>query len=76
MADLHATGRLTAAIVRPSVIGSNAYGPSAGYFGNTAGPTALTLAFASGMARFTCLNPDHVRADEGVEGARKKRNPE
>ena len=60
VAELHAAGRVTACIVRPSIVGANAYGPSAGYFGNTAGPTSLTLAFASGMARFTCLNPDHV----------------
>ena len=60
VAELHASGRVTACIVRPSIIGANAYGPSSGYFGNTAGPTSLTLAFASGMARFTCLNPDHV----------------
>jgi alcohol-forming fatty acyl-CoA reductase len=60
VAELHAAGRITACIVRPSIVGANAYGPSSGYFGNTAGPTSLTLAFASGMARFTCLNPDHV----------------
>ena len=32
----------------------------AGYFGNTAGATSMILAFASGMATFSCHDPDNV----------------
>ena len=60
VADLHARGDLNAAIVRPSVIGPVAGAPCPGYFGNGAGMTAAILSFASGMARFSCYDPDHV----------------
>ena len=40
-------------IVRPSLIGSTARAPHPGYFGNNAGPTAVALAFAVGIATFT-----------------------
>eukprot|EP00884_Botryococcus_braunii_P019626 jgi/Botrbrau1/6347/Bobra.0098s0006.1 len=47
-------------IVRPSIIGCLAYSPVPGYFGNAAGLTNMILAFASGMARFSCHDPNHV----------------
>lgn len=48
LADAHSAGRMRVAIVRPSVIGCLAYSPLPGYFGNAAGVTSATLAFASG----------------------------
>ena len=48
LADAHAAGRMRVAIVRPSVIGCIARSPLPGYFGNAAGVTSATLAFASG----------------------------
>jgi fatty acyl-CoA reductase len=47
--DLHREGALPVAIVRPSIIGGLAGSPLPGYFGNAAGLTSATLAFASGM---------------------------
>ena len=60
VAELHTQGRLNACIVRPSIVGANAGGPAPGYFGNTAGATSMILAFASGMATFSCHDPDNV----------------
>lgn len=48
LADAHTAGRMRVAIVRPSVIGCLACSPLPGYFGNAAGVTSATLAFASG----------------------------
>ena len=41
------------AIVRPSLVGCTARAPHPGYFGNGAGPTAVSVAFAIGMATYT-----------------------
>jgi hypothetical protein len=41
------------AIVRPSLVGCTARAPHPGYFGNGAGPTAISVAFAFGMATYT-----------------------
>ena len=41
------------AIVRPSLVGCTARAPHPGYFGNNAGPTAVGLAFAVGIATYT-----------------------
>ncbi|KAK9907611.1 hypothetical protein WJX75_006988 [Coccomyxa subellipsoidea] len=60
LADAHAAGRMRVAIVRPSVIGSIAYSPLPGYFGNSAGVPSAILAFSSGMARFACHDPANV----------------
>ena len=46
------------AIVRPSLVGCTARAPHPGYFGNNAGPTAVGLAFAVGIATYTS---HHVR---------------
>ena len=43
-----------AAIVRPTIIGAVAKAPLPGYFGNAAGITSATLAFASGRASLGC----------------------
>ena len=42
------------ALVRPTIIGAVARAPLPGYFGNAAGITAATLAFASGAHAPTC----------------------
>lgn len=64
MAEVLVSSRHSAAfpvaIVRPSLVGCTARSPHPGYFGNNAGPTAVALAFALGIATFTshqaCLN--------------------
>ena len=47
--DLHCPA-FPVAIVRPSIIGAIARSPVPGYFGNAAGVTSATLAFATGVA--------------------------
>jgi fatty acyl-CoA reductase len=47
LADLHCAA-FPVAIVRPSIIGAIARAPVPGYFGNAAGVTSATLAFATG----------------------------
>ena len=42
------------AIVRPTIIGAIARMPLPGYFGNTAGITSATLAFATGATISPC----------------------
>jgi len=57
MAEVLVSSRHSAAfpvaIVRPSLVGCTARSPHPGYFGNNAGPTAVALAFALGIATFT-----------------------
>lgn len=57
LADAHAAGRMRVAIVRPSVIGSIAYSPLPGYFGNSAGVPSAILAFSSGGPPHICSLP-------------------
>ncbi|BDA50523.1 probable fatty acyl-CoA reductase 1 [Coccomyxa sp. Obi] len=59
LADLHCR-EFPVAILRPSIIGAIARSPVPGYFGNAAGLTSATLAFATGMARFTCHDPHNI----------------
>ncbi|EIE20590.1 hypothetical protein COCSUDRAFT_48572 [Coccomyxa subellipsoidea C-169] len=59
VADLHCR-EFPVAILRPSIIGAIARAPVPGYFGNAAGLTSATLAFATGMARFTCHDPHNI----------------
>lgn len=47
LADLHCR-EFPVAILRPSIIGAIARAPVPGYFGNAAGLTSATLAFATG----------------------------
>lgn len=47
VADLHCR-EFPVAILRPSIIGAIARAPVPGYFGNAAGLTSATLAFATG----------------------------
>ena len=47
LADLHCAA-FPVAIVRPSIVGAIARAPVPGYFGNAAGVTSATLAFATG----------------------------
>ena len=47
LADLHCEA-FPVAIVRPSIVGAIARAPVPGYFGNAAGVTSATLAFATG----------------------------
>ena len=49
LVGLHDTA-FPVAIVRPTIIGAIARMPLPGYFGNTAGITAATLAFATGAS--------------------------
>lgn len=46
-------------IVRPSLVGCTARAPHPGYFGNNAGPTAIAIAFAIGIATFTSHQARH-----------------
>lgn len=48
LADLHGAA-FPVAIVRPTMIGAVAGMPLPGYFGNKAGLTAATLAYATGV---------------------------
>lgn len=41
------------AVVRPSIVGACAHAPAAGYIGNSAGATAIFLAFATCLIRHT-----------------------
>ncbi len=52
------SAKFPVAIVRPSLVGCTARAPHPGYFGNNAGPTAVGLAFAVGIATYTS---HHVR---------------
>eukprot|EP00884_Botryococcus_braunii_P000096 jgi/Botrbrau1/10087/Bobra.0355s0040.1 len=47
-------------IVRPSIVGCTARLPDPGYFGNSAGQTAIATAYAIGVATFTSHIPWHV----------------
>ena len=51
--------RFPVAIVRPSLVGCTARAPHPGYFGNNAGPTAVGLAFAVGIATYTSHHVSH-----------------
>lgn len=53
LAELHCR-EFPVAILRPSIIGAIARAPVPGYFGNAAGLTSATLAFATG-ALLACL---------------------
>lgn len=48
LAELHCP-EFPVAILRPSIIGAIARAPVPGYFGNAAGLTSATLAFATGV---------------------------
>lgn len=45
--------RFPVCIVRPSLVGCTARSPHPGYFGNSAGPTAVAMAYATGIMTFT-----------------------
>lgn len=47
------SSKFPVSIVRPSLVGCTARAPHPGYFGNNAGPTAVSLAFAIGIATYT-----------------------
>ena len=47
LVGLHSTA-FPVALVRPTIIGAIAHAPLPGYFGNAAGITSATLAFATG----------------------------
>ena len=49
----YASERFPLCIVRPSLVGCTARAPHPGYFGNNAGPTAIAIAFATGIMTFT-----------------------
>ena len=49
----YASERFPVCIVRPSLVGCTARAPHSGYFGNNAGPTAVAMAFATGIMTFT-----------------------
>ena len=55
--------RFPVSIVRPSLVGCTARAPHPGYFGNNAGPTAVALAFAVGIATYTSHHVRHLAQD-------------
>jgi hypothetical protein len=59
LAELHCR-EFPVAIMRPTIIGAIARFPVPGYFGNAAGLTSATLAFATGARRHSCLLSNHI----------------
>ena len=55
LAELHCK-EFPVCIQRPTIIGAIAHAPVPGYFGNAAGLTSATLAFATGAAPFLVWN--------------------
>ena len=69
--DLHCAA-FPVAVVRPSIIGAIARSPVPGYFGNAAGVTSATLAFATGDcfsgARASCVRGSRLLVGLGKGG--------